>query len=188
MPSFSLEHKFYWEHIFPTGCLYLCFRVLPRFQDVWFRPCHPWPWRGWASIHPDRLQSTSKTFQQVFFFILKLITTQILDNWSFNDRLPCHGVTRFPGVLKPRHSETGGGGWEGGLLLQLLVPHLLPAAFWHWYGWCEKQVFSMSSCKKSKHLPYSQVDVQHVTSAWEILSSASHQTQVPLIGSLERKL
>ena len=36
--------------------------------------------------------------------------------------------------------------------------------------------------------PYSQVDVQHATSAWEILSSASHQTQVPLIGCLEKKL
>ena len=123
-----------------------------------------------------------------FLFHPKTNAIQILDNWSFYDRLPCHGVTRFPGVLKPRHSETGGGGCEGGLLLQLLVPHLLPAAFWHWYGRCEKQVFSMSSCKKSKHLPYSQVDVQHVTSAWEILSSASHQTQVPLIGSLEKKL
>ena len=78
---------------------------------------------------------------------------QILDNWSFYDRLPCHGVTRFPGVLKPRHSETGGGGWEGGLLLQLLVPHLLPAAFWHWHGWCEKQVFSMLPSTKWEHLP-----------------------------------
>ena len=153
MPSCSLKHKFYWEHIFPTGCLYLCFRELPRDSGCLVQTMPSLTLERMSFNSPKPTTKPKWDISASFLLHPKTNSLLILDNWSFYDRLPCHGVTRFPGVLKPRHSKTGGGGWEGGLLLQLLVPHLLPAAFWHWHGWCEKQVCSLVSCKKSKHLP-----------------------------------
>ena len=115
----------------------LCFRVLGRKQDVWFRPRHPRPGRGRASIHQNWLQSPGETIEfdvQFIFFIFVC-----LEHWSFNDRIPSHGVTRLP-LLKPRHSQAGRGGGQGGGDFQLLVPQLLSAALWHWHSWCEEQV------------------------------------------------
>ena len=81
-----------------------------------------------------------------------LITRAISERWGFYDRIPCHGVTRFP-VIKPGHSKTSGRRGQGEDIFQLLVPHFLSAALWHWHGWRKKQVHSTLSCQKSKYNP-----------------------------------
>ena len=103
----------------------------------------------------DELQFTQTDYKaQVVHFrcMFKIITCAILDHWGFYDRIPCHGVTRFS-VIKPGHSKTSGWWGQGGDIFQLLVPHFLSAALWHWHGWRKKQVHSILSCQKSKFNP-----------------------------------
>ena len=172
---FFIKTQFLGNTFSPLDVCILCFRELPQKSGclVQTMPSSTW---GRMSCNSPRLTTRPRwgdCSQEISILPFP-------EHWSFLNGVPCHGVSRLAS-LEQGHCQAGGGGGQGGLLIQLLVTQLLSAALWYWHGGCEEQV-NCKSFRQKDHLFLlfccSQVDVQYVASAWEIISTAPHQTQV----------